>query len=56
MRSPSDLAPSPRGKKKPHAMKDSGLAAHPLGKREPAGQQESLHAVESKKLAGCPLG
>jgi len=40
--SPSDLAPSPRGKKKPHALKRKGLAAHPLGKSKPAGQNKSL--------------
>jgi hypothetical protein len=33
---------SPRGNKKPHAVKKKTLAAHPLGKRRPAGQQKNL--------------
>jgi hypothetical protein len=44
-------ARSPRGKKKPHAVKTEGLAAHPRGKEEPGTER---HKQPTRSAGGLP--
>jgi len=49
MRSPSDLAPSPRGKKKPHAVKQKNGSRTRLAKKNPARSAISSSPVAPEK-------